>query len=78
MIVASLNEEASMAVEEPKREVVVERERRSSVGTVVAVVVGVLILIAVAVYGLPYLTGGNNSTTNVNVPAPSTGGTTGN
>jgi hypothetical protein len=62
--------------EEPKQ-VIVERERepRSSVGTIVAVVVGVIIVILLLMYGLPYLTGGNNSTTNVNVPAP-TGGTT--
>jgi uncharacterized integral membrane protein len=58
-----------MAVEEPKQ-VVVERERRSSTGTIVAIVVGVIILIAFLMYGLPYITGSNNSTTNVNVPAP--------
>lgn len=67
-----------MAVEEP-REVIVEREpRRSSVGTIVAVIVGVLILLALLMYGLPALTGGNNSSTDVEVqaPAPSTGTTT--
>ena len=60
-----------MAVEEP-REVIVERERepRSNVGTIVAVVVGVLILLALLIYGLPYLTGSNNSTTDVNVETP--------
>lgn len=58
--------------EEP-REVIVEREREprsSNVGTIVAVVLGVLILLALLVYGLPYLTGGNNSTTDVDVEAP--------
>lgn len=69
-----------MAVEQP-REVIVEREReprRSSVGTIVAVILGVLILLALLMYGLPYLTGSNNSTTNVDVQAPTpTTGTTG-
>ena len=69
-----------MAIEEP-REVIVEREReprRSSVGTIVAVIVGILVVILLLMYGLPYLTGGNNSTTDVNVqtPTPSTGTST--
>lgn len=69
-----------MATEEP-REVIVEREReprRSSVGTIVAVIVGILVVILLLMYGLPYLTGGNNSTTDVNVqaPTPSTGTST--
>ncbi|MGB3945829.1 MAG: hypothetical protein WBK76_03270 [Candidatus Saccharimonadales bacterium] len=58
--------------EEP-REVIVEREREprsSNVGTIVAVVVGVLILLALLIWGLPALTGGNNSTTDVDVEAP--------
>lgn len=66
---------------EERREVVVERERapRSSVGTIVAIVVGIVIVILVLMYGLPYLTGGNNSTTNVDVQAPTpTTGTGGN
>ena len=68
-----------MAVEEP-REVIVERERepRSHVGTIIAVVVGVIILLALLMYGLPYLTGSNNSSTNVDVEAPvPTNGSTG-
>ncbi len=65
--------------EEP-REVIVERERepRSHVGTIVAVVVGVILLLLVLMYGLPALMGSNNSTTNVNVPTPTTDTTTGN
>ncbi|MDQ5932645.1 MAG: hypothetical protein QG649_730 [Patescibacteria group bacterium] len=58
--------------EEP-REVIVEREREprsSNVGTIVAVVIGVLILLALLIWGLPNLTGGNNSTTDVDVEAP--------
>ena len=57
--------------EEPKQ-VIVERDRepRSSVGTIVAVVVGVVIVILLLMYGLPYLTGSNNSTTDVDVQAP--------
>ena len=57
--------------EEPKQ-VIVERDRepRSSVGTIVAVVVGVIIVILLLMYGLPYLTGSNNSTTDVDVQAP--------
>jgi len=65
--------------EEPKQ-VIVEREReprRSSVGTVIAVIVGVLIVILLLMYGLPTLMGGGGSTTDVNVtaPTPSTGTT---
>ena len=65
---------------EQPREVIVERERepRSSVGTIVAVILGILILLALLMYGLPYLMGSNNSTTNVDVQAPTpTTGTTG-
>ncbi|MBC7512198.1 hypothetical protein H7142_00880 [Candidatus Saccharibacteria bacterium] len=64
--------------EEP-REVIVEREPRSHVGTIVAVVVGVIILLALLMYGLPALMGaGSDSTTNVDVQAPvPTTGTTG-
>lgn len=58
-----------MSEEEPKQ-VVVERERRSHTGLIVGVVV-VIVLIAVAVYGVPALFGGG-STTNVNV-TPTTG-----
>lgn len=71
-----------MATEEP-REVIVEREReprRSSVGTIVAVIVGVIILILLLMYGLPALTGsggGSTTDTNVDVNTPPTG-TTGN
>lgn len=67
---------------EERKEVIVERDRepRSSVGTIVAVVVAILVVILLLMYGLPYLTGGNNSTTNVDVeaPVPSTGTSTGN
>lgn len=69
-----------MAVEE-HREVVIEREREprsSSIGTIVAVILGILILLALLMYGLPYIMSGNNSTTNVDVQAPtSTTGITG-
>lgn len=60
---------------EERREVVVEREPRSNVGTIVAVVVGVILVILLLMYGLPYLTGNGSSTTNVDVdtPAPTTG-----
>lgn len=63
--------------EEPQKEkeVVVERERTSSgPGTIIAVVVGLVIVILLLIYGLPYLTGSNNSSTDVNVetPAPTT------
>lgn len=62
---------------EERKEVIVERDRepRSSVGTIVAVVVGVLILILLLMYGLPALMGSGDSTTDVNVtaPTPSTG-----
>lgn len=64
---------------EERREVVVERERepRSSVGTIVAVVVAVVVVILLLMYGLPFITGSNNSTTNVNVPAPTVDSGTG-
>ena len=57
---------------EERKEVIVERDRepRSSVGTIVAVVVGIILVILLLMYGLPYLTGSNNSTTNVDVQAP--------
>jgi hypothetical protein len=62
--------------EEPKQ-VIVERDRepRSSVGTIVAVVVGVIVVILLLMYGLPAIMGGGDSTTDVNVtaPTPSTG-----
>jgi|GEM_PF-2403124 len=58
--------------------VVIEREHRSSTGAIVAVVVAVIVLIVLAMYGLPYITGSNNSTTNVNVPAPTAESSTGN
>lgn len=62
--------------EEPKQ-VIVERDRepRSSVGTIVAVVVGVIVVILLLMYGLPAIMGGSDSTTDVNVtaPTPSTG-----
>ncbi len=66
---------------EERREVIVERDRepRSHVGTIIAIVVGVIILLALLMYGLPALMGaGGGSTTNVDVqaPAPSTGTTT--
>ena len=66
-----------MAEQEPKQ-VIVEREHRSHTGTIIAVVVGIIVLVVIAIYGLPYLTGSNNSTTNVNLPAPSAESTTGN
>lgn len=55
------------------REVIVERERepRSHTGTIIAVVVGALILLALLMYGLPALMGaGESSTTDVDVQAP--------
>ena len=55
--------------EEDRKTVVVEKERSGS-GPVVAIV-AVVVLVLVALFGLPYLTGGG-STTNVNV-APSAG-----
>lgn len=62
--------------EEPKQ-VIVERDResRSSVGTIVAVIVGVIILILLLMYGIPALMGGGDTTNDVNVtaPTPSTG-----
>lgn len=64
--------------EEP-REVIVERDRepRSHVGTIVAVVVGVILVILLLMYGLPAIMGGAGSTTDVNVTAPTpTTGTT--
>lgn len=64
--------------EEP-REVIVERDRepRSHVGTIVAVVIGVILVILLLMYGLPALMGGADSTTDVNVTAPTpTTGTT--
>lgn len=67
-----------MADEEPRKEVIVERDSNSSnMGTIVAVVIGVLLVVLLLVYGVPYLTGSNNSSTDVNVeaPAPSTGTT---
>lgn len=66
---------------EERKEVIVERDRepRSSVGTIVAVVVGIILVILLLMYGLPYLTGSNNSTTNVDVQAPTpSAGSTGN
>ncbi len=63
---------------EESREVIVEREPRSHVGTIVAVVVGVIILLALLMYGLPAIMGaGGDSTTNVDVqaPVPATGTT---
>lgn len=65
-----------------EKQVVVERDRepRSSVGTIVAVIVGVILVILLLMYGIPYLTGANNSTTNVDVqaPTPTTGTGAGN
>lgn len=63
---------------EERKEVVVEREPRSGVGTIVAVVVGIVVVILLLMYGLPYLTSGNNSTTNVDVQAPTPTTGTGN
>ena len=65
---------------EERKEVIVEREPRSNVGTVIAVVVGIILVILLIMYGLPYLVGGNNSTTNIDVqaPVPTTTGGTGN
>lgn len=54
-------------VQDDRKTVVVERERSSS-GPIVAVV-AVVVLIAIALFGLPYLTGGGSST-NVNVTPP--------
>lgn len=59
-----------MADQESTQPVVVERERKSYAG-VIAAVVAIIVLVLLALYGLPYLTGGNNSTTNVDVnPTP--------
>ena len=56
-----------------EKQVVVERDRGSRMGWVVGLIVLVVIVIAL-IYGLPYLTGGNNSTMNVDVnPVPTTG-----
>lgn len=63
---------------EETKQVVVERESHSHVGTIVAIVLAVVIVILLAVYGLPYINGSNNSTTNVNIPAPSAENVTGN
>lgn len=64
---------------EERKEVIVERDRepRSNVGTIVAVIVGAVLVILLLMYGLPFLSGSNNSTTNVDVqaPSPSTGST---
>lgn len=64
---------------EERKEVIVERDRepRSNVGTMVAVIMGVVLVILLLMYGLPFLSGSNNSTTNVDVqaPSPSTGST---
>ena len=57
-------------VTEPKREVVVERDRSSHVGTVVAVIVGLIIVVLLFMYGLPYLNGSSSSSTDVNIQAP--------
>lgn len=54
-------------VQEDRKAVVVERERNSS-GPIVAVV-AVVVLIVIALFGLPYLTGGGSST-DVNVTSP--------
>jgi|GEM_PF-2710985 len=59
-----------MADQEPRKEVIVERERSSHTGLIVGVVV-VVVLIVIAIYGLPMLTGGG-STPNVEV-TPTTG-----
>ena len=60
-----------MAVAE--KQVVVEREGRSP-ATIVGIIVVILLVLAALYYGLPYVTGGGSSTTNVNVnPAPTTG-----
>ena len=55
-------------VEEPKT-VVVENERRSSTGLVVAVI-AIILLALFLIFGLPNLTGGNNPAADVEVTAP--------
>lgn len=54
---------------EDQKTVVVEKDRRSNAPIIAVFVVVVLVL--VALFGLPYIAGGGSSTTNVNVtPAP--------
>ena len=55
-----------------EKQVVVERDRGSRTGWIVGLVV-LVVLVIVAIYGLPHVTGGGGSTTNVDVnPVPST------
>lgn len=62
-----------MASEDQKTVIVEKEGRRSSSGPVVAIV-AVIALILLVMFGLPYLTGGGGSSTDVNVtPAPTTG-----
>lgn len=60
--------------EEP-REVIVEREReprKSPVGTIIAIIVGIVLVILVLMYALPALTGAGGTTdVDVTAPAPS-------
>ena len=60
-----------MAAEDQKTVIVEKEDRRSNSGPIVAIV-AVAILVLVILFGLPYLTGGGGSSTNVNV-APTTG-----
>ena len=55
-----------MEEKEPRKEVIIEREQKSHGGWIVGVIV-IVLLIVVAIYGLPYITGGNNSSTEVEV-----------
>lgn len=67
-----------MADEEPRKEVIVERESNSSnMGTVVAVVIGIILVVLILIYGIPYVTGGNETSTDVNVETPTTAPNTG-
>lgn len=64
---------------EVEKQVVVEREPGSNVGTIIAVIIGIILLILVLTYGIPYLSGTNSTGTDVNVEnsAPA-GSSTGN
>lgn len=58
---------------EDQKTVVVEKEGRRSSGPIVAIV-AIVLLVLIVMFGLPYLTGGGGSSTDVNVsPTPTTG-----